>query len=452
VNVGSRYSKAEIVLAVKAVETALKAGHFPPGAPTRNNNLGCIRAASVSTGLDIVTIRRRLDYGKRFFNLEPRWALYKEPSKPAAAPKIKEDQEPKEPIDKRRMTALQDEVSELKRQLKEAHRASLDDDAIRQILGGVAEAPSDPPKWVINVEKSGKGAHVPMTIWSDWHAGEVVSRYETNGVNEFNSVIFERRVRTLVEKTIHLCREYGPGNYPGIVVNILGDLVSGGLHPELLKTDDDEVIPAALRVRDMLVWAIRALADEFRNVFVPCVSGNHGRATHKPEFKRYVFKNFDWLVYQLLIREFANDSRVTFMVRDSNEADYSVFGLNFLAVHGDMLGVKGGDGIIGLLGPVSRGEFKVGRQLSSIGRPYDVLLMGHWHTPLWLPRVIAAGTLKGFDEYAKNALRATPTPPSQPLWFVTKQWGVVSRMEVYVDKPTLDSGAEWVAIRKEDAA
>jgi hypothetical protein len=448
VSVGSRYSKAEIVLAVKAVETALKAGHFPPGAPTRNNNLGCIRAASVSTGLDIVTIRRRLDYGKRFFNLEPRWSLYKEPPKPAATPKVKEDQEPKEPIDKRRMTALQDEVSELKRQLKEAHRASLDDDAIRQILGGVAEAPSEPPKWVINVEKSGKGAHVPMTVFSDWHCGEVVSYSETNGVNEFNLEIFDRRVKRLVEKTIHLCREYGPGNYPGIIVNILGDLCSGSLHPELAKTDEEEILPSVLRVRDVLTWALRTLADEFGNVFCPCASGNHGRSTQKPEFKRYFAKNFDWLIYQLLIREFSEDQRISFMVRESNEADYTVFGLRFLAVHGDMLGVKGGDGLIGLLGPVSRGEFKVGRQFSSIGRPYDVLIMGHWHTPLWLPRVIVAGTLKGFDEYAKNALRAPPTPPSQPLWFVAKQWGIVSRMEVYVDEPTLDGGAEWVSWRK----
>lgn len=123
---------------------------------------------------------------------------------------------------------------------------------------------------------------------------------------------------------------------------------------------------------------------------------------------------------------------------------YSVYGQRFLAMHGDMLGVKGGDGIIAALGPIARGEFKVRNHSASYGQEYDMLLMGHWHQSLWLPRVTVANCLKGFDEYAKNALRAPVSEPSQPLFFVHPRRGITSRWEVKVDEPR-PAAKEWVS-------
>ena len=37
-------------------------------------------------------------------------------------------------------------------------------------------------------------------------------------------------------------------------------------------------------------------------------------------------------------------------IRPSNDVHYRVYGLRLLLDHGDMLGVKGGDGIIGAIG------------------------------------------------------------------------------------------------------
>jgi hypothetical protein len=274
----------------------------------------------------------------------------------------------------------------------------------------------------------------------------VVSLTETNGVNEFDKEIFERRVHRLVERTIDLLKNHGPGLYPGIVVNILGDMVSGGLHPELAKTDDEEVIPSALNCRDVLVWALDQMIEAFGHVYVPCAAGNHGRQTPKPEFKRYVYKSFDWLIYQLLARHYVGDKRIVFDIPDSNEVHYRIFGRRYLAMHGDMMGVKGGDGIIGSLGPIIRGELKVGRQSSVVGRDYETLLIGHWHQTLFLPRVIVNNTLKGFDEYAKNALRAAPSVPSQSLWLEHPKWGKTMQREVFLEDPVSIENAPWVSV------
>lgn len=348
-------------------------------------------------------------------------------------------------------TALQrarDEIGRLKNELANAYRAHAEEDEILALIGVLAKAETKAPDWIVKPERRIKGKaspEVPVAIWSDWHMGEVVDPGSVNGYNGFNSVIAEARVQRLVRNTIDLCANHGAGNYPGIVINLLGDFISGGLHPELAKTDDETRITSTLRARDILVWALKAMADHFGKVFVPCTSGNHGRDTPKPEYKGYLHHNFDWLIYQLLQREFAGDKRITFQIDPSNEAYYQVFGRTILAVHGDMLGVKGGDGIIGAIGPIMRGEIKTRGQAASLGRPYDLLLMGHWHQTLWLPRAVVNNSLKGFDEYARNSLRAVPSKPAQALFFIHPKHGITSRWEVLLDEAADVKAAEWVS-------
>jgi hypothetical protein len=433
--------KARALREIAAVETKLRSG-FP--AVGTNNKISAAAAAAGELGVSKSSFIHRIGSPTRkgawfrTFKMQPDWSLFKA--------------QPEPPREQRRIVALEDEVSRLRLALREAHRQALSDDAIREILGTFTAQPTSPPSWTTDARKParGKTPEVPVTIWSDWHIGEQVDPREVNGINAYNLAICEARVRRLVESTISLSRDHHTGNYPGVVVNLLGDFVSGGLHPELLKTDEEEVIPATLRARDIMVAALSRMADAFGHVYVPCAAGNHGRATQKPEFKRYVYKNFDWFIYQLLVRHFTGDKRLTFDIRPSNDVHYRVYNQRYLALHGDMLGVKGGDGIIGSIGPIMRGEVKKSRQSAVIGSEYDVLLMGHWHQPLNLPRAIVANTLKGWDEYARLQLGAPPTPPSQPLWFVHPSRGRTSYWEVYVDDPP-PAASEWVAVLKSAA-
>lgn len=439
---------------IAEVERALGEGFAPLGA----NNFKSVRSSLVVAadrlGCTRQTLYSRLLLGERLYGLTVDWTKF---NAEKAKANILPDVGPMDPLivrpppreatadELKEMVRLRDENSRLRKTLEASMRDQIDMEAIRQILGGMASADVEKPTWMIKEPKTGKTPHVPVTIWSDWHCGEVVSPTETNGINSFNIEVFETRVKRLVEKTIYLARNYGPGNYPGIVVGLLGDFVSGALHPELMKSDEEEVIPSALRVRDTLVWALEALLDEFKYVYCPCTAGNHGRNTMKPQFKRQVFENFDWLIYQLLSRHFRTTKNIVFDIPESNEVHFAVFGQRYLAMHGDQLGVKGGDGIIGSAGPILRGSMKVGKQASAMGRDFDYLIMGHWHQPLWLPGVIVAGTLKGWDEYAQKALRAPPAIPSQPLWFCAPKQGIVSRLEIYLEQNTNVQDAKWVS-------
>jgi hypothetical protein len=345
----------------------------------------------------------------------------------------------------RKIIQLQDEVSRLTREIEHHHRQTLDDDEVRRLLGVLGTRQVNQPSWLAKPKSTRNAPEVPVAIWSDWHGGEKVSLDETNGVNEFDVKILKARVRRLVERTLRLADKHN-GTYPGIVINLLGDFVSGGLHAELAKTDEVESIGASLIVRDLLVWALEAMADRFGRVYVPCAAGNHGRNTLKPEFKRTVYKNFDWMIQKLLEAHFKDDPRIVFDIRPANEVFYRVWNKRFLAMHGDMLGVKGGDGIIGSIGPIMRGEIKVRGSSASAVSDYDCLLIGHWHQPLWLPRVVVANSLKGYDEFAKNALRAPVTMPSQPLFFVHPRYGITSRWEIYLEGREIDKQVDWVSV------
>ena len=170
------------------------------------------------------------------------------------------------------------------------------------------------------------------------------------------------RTLDLVKRTISMAKDHMVRpSYPGIVICLGGDMITGAIHEELAVTNWGTVQEQFLQVQEQLISAIEAMADAFGRVFLPCVVGNHGRNTLKSHFKDRAFQNYEWNLYHQLRRHFARDKRIQFLIPDETDAYFTVLGHRFLLTHGDVLGGKGGDGIIGAIGPIARGTFKVGR-------------------------------------------------------------------------------------------
>lgn len=300
------------------------------------------------------------------------------------------------------------------------------------------------PRPINTEEHKADSPGYPMTIWSDWHWGEVVRKEETGGGedgNEFNHKIALARVDRLVSSTINLLRNYGgvAPKYPGIYVCLGGDMVSGSIHDELVETNWAPVAGQAFQVYDAIAGGLKKLADEFADgpgtVHVPCVVGNHGRNAKKPRAKLRITENSEYWIYLALAKYFADDDRFVFNVAEQPDVAFEVYKHKFLLTHGDALGTKGGDGIIGAIGPIMRGNVKIGRQQQLARRTFDTMIIGHWHSAQ--PRgdllpVIVNGTLKGFDEYANTFLRAPQARPSQQLWLVSPGHGIGAQWSVEV--------------------
>lgn len=331
-------------------------------------------------------------------------------------------------------------ILSLEKLLREKTRENDTAEKLRSEIFGLNEYTMEPPKW-LETAKS-KGSHlmeIPLVMASDWHWGETVDPDQVGGQNAFNRKIAKQRVKTLGSTIVNLCFEHAAfPNYPGIVLCLGGDMITGAIHDDLRETNDGPVTLSVMEVQENIIGLITMLADKFGKVFVPCVPGNHGRTTLKPRAKNRVFDSWEWVIYQNLEKWFSTDPRVTIHVPNEVDAHFSLWDHRFMLTHGDTLGVKGGDGIIGALGPIARGAIKVGRSEAQCGRDFDTLLIGHYHT--YIPRgdavpVLANGSLIGYNEYARLLLRAGPAAPKQALAFVHPKWGITVQRGIDLGAP-----------------
>lgn len=343
---------------------------------------------------------------------------------------------------------LADKVRLLELQIKHMKKDTLTDHFVKTEIIGLRDAfaneSANIPKWMLEPHsKTTSFPGVPTLFASDWHWWEVVDSSQIGGANEYSVEIGHDRARKLIGYTIDLLNNHMVNpNYPGIVFALGGDMVSGDIHDELIATNAGEIMPCVVDLVTVLIWCIATLADKFGNVFVPCVTGNHGRNTHKIRAKGRNYTSYDWLTYQWLAKHFENDKRIQFYIPNGSDALYSIYNRRYLLTHGDQF--RGGDGMIGALGPIIRGDHKKRSRNSQIDMEYDTMLCGHWHQLIQLQRLIVNGSLKGYDEYASQG-NFPYEPPRQALWLTHPKWGITFSVPVQVEAPKEWPQTSWVS-------
>lgn len=338
-------------------------------------------------------------------------------------------------------------IKRLEKELKAARAVSADAAALKEILGTTRakldETPA--PEWMAKPIKAASGPGVPTLFLSDLHWGEVVFPTQLGGVNQYNLDVAHRRMDYTIETAIHLLKILdGDMRYPGIVCPLGGDMISGDIHDELATTNDLPTMPTVLNLRDKLIGGITHLADVFGKVHLPCVGGNHGRNTKKIWAKNRNHTSFDWLLYNLIAHDLRDDKRITFQIPDASDALYRIYNTRFLLTHGDQF--RGGDSIIGPLGPLTRGNQKKLARNTAIDMTYDVMMCGHWHQYIHLERLIVNGSMKGYDEYAFTNNFGFE-PPRQALFVTHPRFGINWRMPVLCEKPSDRPKTDWVSIK-----
>lgn len=349
-------------------------------------------------------------------------------------------------VDPNDTQALKGRIKRLEDELRGHQRESEESEIVKGVIGTMSRQVEalEPPAWVVTPQRGASPPGVPTLFISDLHWGEVVHPAQINGVNEYNVKIAHERMATLVNSALHLLKIVDPGMmYPGIVVPLGGDCISGNIHDELTATNELNSMPAVLDLCGVLVGVITLLADTLGAVFLPCVSGNHARDTKKIWSKDRHATSFDWLLYRFLAKHFDGDKRVTFFIPDGPDAYYKVYDHAYLLTHGDQF--RGGDGLIGCLGPIIRGDHKKRSRNAQVEMAYDTMLLGHFHQYVHHGRVIVNGSLKGYDEYAFNNNFGFEAP-QQALWLTHAKHGQTFRMPVYVDRKRTPKKTSWVSV------
>jgi len=339
---------------------------------------------------------------------------------------------------------LERQNRDLRRELVEIQQHNITEEWVRRKIYGLSAVHPSPPQWMVR-EKKGVGlSGTPALLISDLHWGEWVNPKEIGDINSFDMKIARHRLRLTGEKAVELLKDYSVvPEYPGIVVMLGGDNFSGTLH-DLSETNEVTMMAAFCDLQDNMAALLGMLADNFGRVFVTGVVGNHGRTSFKPKTKQRALTNFDWLLYQQLQGYFKGDHRFSWYIPENADAYFKLYSWHIILTHGDQF--RGGDGIIGPIGPIVRGTVKKRSKYLQENKPVDFVFVGHWHFPFVIPNfVVANSSLKGADEYGHIGNFAY-CAPSQYLVVIHPTMGMIRSEPLYLTENVRPQATNWVSV------
>lgn len=319
---------------------------------------------------------------------------------------------------------------------REAKRLSdnlADVERTAEALAGLREAPWRPAEWLVARPSGEPHRAVLGALLSDFHVGEVVDADEVLNLNAYDEATFRRRIRTYFEAAIAIGPRWAADcKLEGALVLLGGDLISGDIHEELIRTNDLTAHESARVAAEEVAAGLRLFADAFARVHVVSVPGNHGRNTLKKTAKLYARLSYDTVAAMLVADKLSDDARISWQISPSTDAIVPVLGWTIFLTHGDNMGSGGGQGFGGPILPIVRGTKKVALQQAAAKRPFDLVCHGHFHHSANPGPVLSNGSIPGYTEYG-NGLRAALEPPQQWLFLMHERWGLRERSEIKLE-------------------
>ena len=189
-------------------------------------------------------------------------------------------------LEKDKEQAYKDEITRLKKLLREQYREQNLAEEIREKAFNLSRQSLDPPEW-ISEDLGNKNPGTPTLFLSDWHWAEVVDPSEISGKNQYNLDIANQRAQLCFDRFIEVYHKHvSLPEYPGCVLALGGDMVSGTIHDELKETNEIDIMPTVMDLSEVLIAGIKKLLLHFPKIAAFCVTGNHGRYTQNKRFKR----------------------------------------------------------------------------------------------------------------------------------------------------------------------
>jgi len=267
---------------------------------------------------------------------------------------------------------------------------------------------------------------------SDFHLGEIVIPEEINDLNCYNLEILEHRLGKLVEDVQKITMRALSGyRLQTLHVPLLGDIVSGAIHEELVETNEFVAVDMCLHAQRVIVETLLKLHEIFPKINVYSVSGNHGRLTEKMRFKRG-WNNWDYLVgkqVEIQIKHSDCADNFTFDVPKTTIMSKKIGEHNFMFEHGHGIRMYNGIPYYGINRYATDNQVSL---LDSHRSTIDHFIIGHFHQSAKIPISGASffmnGSLIGTNEYARNKLHKSANPS---VWFfgiVPRQKGRISFM------------------------
>jgi hypothetical protein len=277
-------------------------------------------------------------------------------------------------------------------------------------------------------QKSGTSEATPVLLASDWHNEEIVKASHTNGLNEFNLEIFDKRSTRFFAASLNLIKNHiNPGvAVREVVLALLGDFITNDIH-DAENAESNALLPidALINVQNKLVAGINFLLNNSPYTFVlPCKVGNHSRTTFKVRAATETGHSLETLMYIFLAAEFKNEPRVKFVIDDSYHTYLQVYDKTLRFHHGHSIKYQGG------IGGLFIGAYKAIDGWDD-GRRADIDCFGHFHQTKDGGKFLSNGSLIGYNAFAVR-IKARYEPAQQTLFLIDKKRGKTCTWPIYV--------------------
>lgn len=256
-------------------------------------------------------------------------------------------------------------------------------------------------------------------IWSDWHTSEVVKLQDSNKVNSYNSIIAANRVAELVAKNIKIINLHRT-MYPitKIWLSILGDMINGSIHPELVLTNDLSDPAAAILCARLLMMGITELKTLGIPIEIDCVVGNHPRMLAKMPTKIQSQVSFDWMIYEMLADYFKEDKQIKITIHTGQMGVVEQLGWRYIIEHGiDVKNAREEEFEDKIRAMFDDATYRKATGLK--GTSFDNIIIGNMHKAKFLERTVVNGTLVGNGELGVS-WRLKPIRATQSMFGISK--------------------------------
>lgn len=329
---------------------------------------------------------------------------------------------------------LEDEVSLLKRKLKNAYRKNTVIQAVREELPNLVKPIKELPKARKPKAKSKiKIIEEDVVLHlSDEHADEVVLPGQVGGLDTYNFQIALGRAEVLVDQVIEYTQEVLHPNYKfkNLWILAYGDHVNGEIHGGTGHSEYNNAIKNSLAVGQMHSLMIRDLAPHFENINVVYVPGNHGRRTMKKDYHG-AHDNWDFLVAESTRLACKDLSNVQFNIPDSFSIALDINGIGFYVAHGDDIKSWNGIPFYGLARKTQR--LTALNSVRKINTRY--FCFGHFHQLSSMNNldgeILINGAWLGTTPYVYESLSGF-SEPSQLLHGVHPKYGITWRTNIHL--------------------
>lgn len=254
-------------------------------------------------------------------------------------------------LEKQRLRVQQEKTAYRKQLRQEA-----DWDAMLEEMKNLIQT-IDAPDPVEHVE-SLQNEKAVFAMLSDVHFGLSFQSY----YNQYNPEIAQLRVMQYVSRIAEIGRQ---SKADTVYVALLGDLISGSIHPTIRTENRVNVISQVIGVSELLSAAIAYLSAHFKHVHVANVAGNHSRLDANLENSLRT-ERMDMLIPWYCKAKLSNIDNVHFTDNsvDPTIAIFEIFNKVYVAVHGDFDN------------DLKQSALRISQL---IGKKIDYFLAGHMH-------------------------------------------------------------------------